>query len=143
MSKLNDTILVAVAGTVVLVVVVVAGSVVVVVPRVVTTDDPHQGPRLRLPPPLLPLPLRGVVVGEHQLRVLVLAVEHLVAEDVRRGRVVIEQLDGLDEAVRGVGAGAGRGEGGRAADRQQQQRRGRHGDGWGWSGRCRQGQEYL
>ena len=142
MSKLNDTILVAVAGTVVLVVVVVAGSVVVVVPRVVASDDPHQGPRLRLPPPLLPL-LGGVVVGEHQLRVLVLAVEHLVAEDVRRGRVVIEQLYGLDEAVRGVGAGAGRGEGGRAADRQQQQRRGRHGDGWSWSGRCRQGQEYL
>ena len=132
----------AVAGTVVLVVVVVAGGVVVVMPRVVTADDPHQGPRLRLPPPLLLLRW-DVVVGEHQLRVLVLAVEHLVAEDVRRGRVVIEQLYGLDEAVRGVGAGAGRGEGGRAADRQQQQRRGRHGAGWSWSGRCRQGQQYL
>ena len=43
--KIED--LVAVTGTVVLVVVVVAGGVVVVMPRVVTADDPHQGPRLR------------------------------------------------------------------------------------------------
>ena len=45
---MKNTILVAVTGTVVLVVVVVAGGVVVVMPRVVTADDAHQGPRLRL-----------------------------------------------------------------------------------------------
>ena len=45
---MKNTILVAVTGTVVLVVVVVAGGVVVVMPRVVASDDPHQGARLRL-----------------------------------------------------------------------------------------------